>query len=136
MNAKTRASGRIIAVALALILHASAAAAQQPGGALRGRVVDPAGAVIQGATVTVTDAAGKDKTATTDGEGVYTIAALPPGTYSVRVTATGFAPSQGTEVEIASGGRKTLDLELEVTVKENVDVPASDGRLSVEPETT
>jgi hypothetical protein len=136
MNAKKRALGRIIAVALALILHASATPAQQPEGTLRGRVVDPAGAVIPGATVTVTDAAGKDKTTTTDGEGVYTITALPPGTYSVRATATGFAPLQDTEVEITPGSRKVLDLKLEVTVRENVDVPAGNGHLSVEPETT
>ncbi len=136
MQVKKLTSGLILVFALASILHASsAAAAQQPSGTLRGRVVDPAGAVVQGATITLTDAAGQEKTVTTDGEGVYTIMLLP-GKYTARAAATGFSHAQGEEVEITPGGRKTLDIKLEVTVEESVDVAGGNGNgLSVEPET-
>lgn len=135
MHAKKFKTALVIVFALAcVLLRAGAAAAQQPSGTLRGQVVDPAGAVVQGATVTLTDAAGKEKTATTNGEGVYTVA-LAPGKYTVRATAAGFGLSEGGEVEVAAGGRTTLDLKLEVTVEESVDVQTGGGGLSVEPET-
>ncbi|HMF91710.1 MAG TPA: carboxypeptidase-like regulatory domain-containing protein, partial [Candidatus Angelobacter sp.] len=59
---------------------------------LKGTVADPQGAVVVGATVTATNSGtGVSKSATTDGEGRYQIAALPPGAYDISVEAKGFS---------------------------------------------
>src|ERR1017187_2024343 len=56
-----------------------------------GRVTDPSGAVIAGATVKVTEqTTGIIVTRQTSSDGSYTIPLLKPGTYSIEVTATGF----------------------------------------------
>lgn len=57
-------------------------------GALTGTVADQSGAVIVGATVTVTNlATGQMRMATTTSTGSYQISLLPPGNYSVRFDA-------------------------------------------------
>ena len=56
---------------------------------LRGVVRDPNGAIIPGATVTVTDnAKGTTRTVTTDSDGNYVILALSPSNYTVRIEAS------------------------------------------------
>src|SRR3984885_2409332 len=58
---------------------------------LNGTVHDQTGAVIPNATVTITDESkGFSRTTITDGQGNYRLLLLPPGTYSVKATATGF----------------------------------------------
>ncbi len=53
--------------------------------------MDPAGAIVAGAIVTVRDqATGLERVAETDGEGSYQVAALPVGSYQVKVQASGF----------------------------------------------
>ena len=56
---------------LILLLCTATASAQQNTGGLKGRVSDEFGGVIVGATVTATDANGKTKSATTNGEGTF-----------------------------------------------------------------
>jgi len=75
----------ILATPLALM-------AQTAGeGTITGTVRDSTGAVVAGATVTATDAATNVSTSRdTSSAGDYTIAPLPPGIYSVKVTAKGF----------------------------------------------
>ena len=58
---------------------------------LQGSVVDPAGAIVAGAIVTVRhQATGLERVVETDGEGSYQVAALPVGNYLVKVQASGF----------------------------------------------
>jgi len=62
------------------------------GGRIEGKVTDPKAAIVVGATITVTDpATNKTFTAKTDKVGRYTIEGLPPGNYSVVVSAQGFS---------------------------------------------
>jgi hypothetical protein len=99
--------------------------AQQTRGTLRGLVTDELGGAVVGASVVLTDAAGTQKgTTTTNAEGVYVFSALAPGKYFVTAIAEGFAGSEGTEVELAAGQRKTQDLLLRVTIEERVTVAA------------
>jgi len=60
-------------------------------GSVTGQVLDPTGAVVPNATVTVTsEATGVSRTTTTSSAGIYNFAALPPAVYNVTVTASGF----------------------------------------------
>src|SRR5215471_10225702 len=75
--------------------------AQATTGTLRGAVVDQNGAVVTGATVTAkSDATGQGGTTTTSGEGVFEIANLVPGKYTVTVEGTGFKRSETKSVDI------------------------------------
>ena len=71
---------------------------------LRGTVTDPQGAVIPGATVTVTNpSTGITKTAKTLADGSYQVPALPPGTYNVTVEGTGFAKEVAKGIQVSVG---------------------------------
>jgi hypothetical protein len=102
-------------LAISLLLFSVSVAAQQTRGTLRGLITDELGAVIVGATVTLTDAAGVQKKTTTNGEGVYTFAGLALGTYKLQAIATGFNPSDEKDVEIKTG-RQSVDVMLKVAV--------------------
>ncbi|HZQ17266.1 MAG TPA: carboxypeptidase-like regulatory domain-containing protein [Terriglobales bacterium] len=60
-------------------------------GSLNGQVTDSSGAVLPGAQITLKDqATGSAHTAVSNGSGYFTFTAVFPGTYDVRVTASGF----------------------------------------------
>ena len=86
------------------------------GGTVSGTVTDPKGAVVVGATVTVTDAAGKQAHApvATDAQGRYKIESLPAGTYTVVVSAAGFREARREQVSVSEGKAAALDFRLEV----------------------
>jgi Carboxypeptidase regulatory-like domain len=124
-----------IILGLALLLSASfaPALAQQATGTLRGKIVDELGGAIVGASVTATDASGVERTATTNGEGIYLIGGLAPGRYTVRATATGFAVYENAGVDILSGRREPLDITLSVTIEQQNVTVQSEVPLSAEP---
>jgi hypothetical protein len=100
----------LVVCGLGVPLHA-----QVGGGALTGSVLDQAGAALPGATVTVTQADRKlTRTTVTASDGVYSIAALPPGEFTVVVGLTGFRPMTREGVRISTGDTVRLDLRLEV----------------------
>ena len=59
-----------------------------------GRVTDPTGAVVVGATITLRDASGKTRQATTATDGSFHLTELPAGRYDLVATATGFKTTQ------------------------------------------
>ena len=74
-----------------LFLGGSTAFGQGTSASLTGQVTDNSGAIVPGATVTATNAdTGLAQTATTNGEGIYLIAPLPPGHYKLMIEAKGF----------------------------------------------
>lgn len=84
-------------------------------GAIQGRVTDPSGAVVQNATVSATNVAtGVITTRTTTSAGDYLISPLPPGVYSVKVTAQGFAALQQQNITVNATRSTGLDLHLKV----------------------
>jgi hypothetical protein len=122
-------------LALSIILIAVAAFAQAgPSGTLRGRVVDQFGGAIVGATVTVIDATGAEKTATTNDEGLYVVNGLAPGTYTVRALAAGFALYENAAVQVAVGQREAFDITLEVTIEQAEVTVSGEPPVSTDPE--
>src|SRR3984893_7436400 len=70
-------------------------------GAIRGTVTDSQGAVITGATVTVTSkATGQVRTVKTDSSGQYTVGLLPPEVYTITIEAPGFKMDQPAPVTV------------------------------------
>ena len=121
--------------ALALILSLSLAAfAQQQTGSLRGQIADEFGGLIVGATVTLIDAAGAQKTAQTDNQGVYVFNNLAPGKYALNATAAGFAVYDDADVEITAGKRQTLDIKLSVALEKQEVTVASEAPVSTDAE--
>src|SRR6266496_3717360 len=86
---------------------------------LRGQIADEVGAVIVGATVTLIDASGTQKTATTNADGTYTFTGLAPGKYTIHATATGFATSDDTQVDVGAGRREPFNITLKIAAIES-----------------
>src|SRR5580700_9513293 len=98
----------------AVITFLSSSALAQYGASLEGTVTDKSGAVVAGATVTITDqATGVSHSAVTGAAGFYRITELPPGNYKVDVEATGFKKNTRSDIpvgsEAASAANITLD---------------------------
>lgn len=99
-----------LAVLAILAFLATTAHAQTGTASLRGRVVDPAGAPVPNAQVSLTNpASGLQRGTLTNPSGFYTIAAVPPGTYALRIVRIGFSPLERT-VRLPVGETITLDL--------------------------
>ncbi len=114
---------------LLLALFVINAAAQTETGQIIGKVIDPNGAVVSGATVNVKSiATGAERTATSQSDGSYAITNLQPGIYSVSVKANGFAISSQ-KVNVAVGAKISLETTLSVTAitAATVDIVAGSG---------
>src|SRR5439155_1818230 len=73
------------------LLFSASAFAQRTTGTLRGQVLDPAGAVVPNAEVTVTNQeTGVSVKVTTTSAGTYALPSLIPGVYKISVEAKGF----------------------------------------------
>lgn len=84
-------------------------------GSITGQVVDPSGAVVPGATVTVTNDSSKQSvTVTTDAMGNFTINRFPVGLASIKVTASGFQIAQAKGLTISVGQALTQHIVLPV----------------------
>jgi len=94
---------------------------------LNGTVVDPTGAAVPNAAVTIADASkGFSRTTVTDGAGNYQLLLLPPGSYTVAVKAKGFTPVLQRNVTLTVGELAQLPVTLPVgAVTDEVVVDAS-----------
>jgi hypothetical protein len=98
---------------------------------ISGRIVDPNGQSIVGATVTATQSeTGQTRSAVTNQDGRYRLIELPPGTYKVKVEATGFGAKERIDLVTVSGQNVQLDLDLAVAgvqIEQVVTVTEDDG---------
>jgi hypothetical protein len=93
-----------------LLMIAASTRAQTPTATISGIVKDSQGAAIQGAKVTVTNAAqGSLRETLTNSDGAYSIPNLLPGEYHAEVESKGFARVQYGTVNLAAGRTATLD---------------------------
>lgn len=101
----------ILAYAFSMTVFAQAQASSAD---LVGTVVDPNGAVIQGATITVKNAAtGFTRTVQTNDSGEYQIIGLPPGDYELTCEATNFKKLVISPIKLTIGQRAELQIKLE-----------------------
>ncbi len=108
------------------ILLLSLPAAAQFNAAIQGTVTDPTGAIIPGATVTVTNqATGVSKTVQSSGNGFYRVSELPPGSYKVHAEMSGFASSDTENVQVAAEQPRGFNIQLKTgAVTQTVQVTA------------
>lgn len=121
-----------IALALGFTLQVSEIPAycQETTGGLQGTVKDPSGAVVTGATVTVsTPTLVGTKQVVTDSVGYYRFANLPPGPYTVLVKAPGFDTIRQQNVVVDVGHLPTLNITLSVGKVSTVVQVSTEGPL-------
>jgi hypothetical protein len=113
------------------------AVAQDQGsvrGQLGGVVVDPTGAIIQGAQITLMGPTG-NTTKTSNDSGEFTFSALIPGFYDVKVTKDGFKGTTVQKVDVGINKTSTIRVALELgAVTQTVEVVATS--VSVESQST
>src|SRR5258706_1054153 len=106
------------------ILGSGQAYAQVAGASITGTVKDASGAIIPNAQVSITDVAtGVVRNVSTDAAGFYSAPNLLPGTYEVRVTATGFSTAVQKGITLTVGAQQSLPITLQVgQVSQTVEV--------------
>jgi outer membrane receptor protein involved in Fe transport len=105
----------MLVVLILTLASGGLAQSQATTGNIEGRVLDPKEAAVPGATVTATNQlTGLEKTATTDEQGIFRVAFLPPGPYTVRANAGGFSQTEVRDVIVTVGGKAPLDVKLSI----------------------
>ncbi|MFL6227160.1 MAG: TonB-dependent receptor domain-containing protein [Pyrinomonadaceae bacterium] len=103
----------LIACALLICATGAHVFAQQPTATLNGRVIDPNGAVVAGASVVATQkATGVKRETTTNEEGLYVFTNLPVGEYEVGVEMAGFKKALQSNVVLQVGQSTKSDFKL------------------------
>src|SRR5215469_16767204 len=107
-----------------LFLFSSMVFPQGSTGSLQGSVSDPSGSAIPNATVVLTNTqAIIQRSVTTGPQGDFRILAVPPGTYTLTVTAPGFARYIQNGLQLLVNTPATADVQLKVgSVTENINV--------------
>jgi hypothetical protein len=104
----------LVLIAACLLLPISLAA-QAVTGTILGVVTDDTGAVVPGATVTLTNTGtGATRTAVTDSAGEYTAPSLPTGKYTVVAELTGFKKVTLSDVDLGVDQHVRINVKLEV----------------------
>ena len=108
--------------AVTVIVAAGSAIGQTTSGTIRGRVLDPQGAPVPSAKVTVTGQGnGVTRTMTTGTDGIFVVSNLPPGTVDLSAGAAGFADVSRQDIVLDVGRIVSLDLQLSIgNVRETV----------------
>jgi opacity protein-like surface antigen len=106
----------MLATLAAAVVPASALAqSQASSGQIAGSVFDSTGGAVVGATVTARNAeTGLERSVTTNEDGLFTIVLLPPGTYSLTTSATGFENAVVERIQVTVG--RTIDVPVTVGV--------------------
>jgi hypothetical protein len=108
-------------LAVCCLCSASPALAQVDRATISGTVKDSNGSVVAGAKVTVISTrVGLTREAVTNGNGSFTLTALPVGEYSLKVAQTGFATANVDNLTLGPGDQRTIDVALKVGAVDSV----------------
>ena len=116
-----------VVVFFAALAGALQLSAQQTLGSINGTILDPSGAAIPGATITVTASEiGVTRTTTTQPNGFYQIFNLPIAVYVVRVSHDGFEATEVKGIAVHEAAGSTVNTTLKLgQASESVEVTAN-----------
>src|SRR6202166_299237 len=116
----------LVLLTLCLALSSTKVLYAQANAGLTGTVADSSGAIVSGATVTITNqATGQQNHATTSSAGTYAVTGLTPGVYSITVEATGFKKEVQNSVNVEVSTNATVNISLSAgATSETVEVTA------------
>ncbi len=104
-----------IRAGLVLSLWGATLCAQSTFGVITGTVTDPSSAIIQGATVEAkSQTTSRVRTAVTGPDGVYQLVNLDPDSYTLNISAKGFAVSSRNDVQLPA--RETIRIDTQLTL--------------------
>jgi hypothetical protein len=105
----------MVALGSVLLLSGGSGLWAQVSASLSGKITDPSGLVVSGATVTATDNdTGATRSTITNDAGLYHLSALPVGHYDVRVNKSGFAEEIRSGLNLVVGQDATLNISLRI----------------------
>lgn len=105
--------------------HAQSTEAEQPG-TIRGQVLDPSGALVAGALITLRAGDQTIETALSDQRGEFQFPSIPAGSYSLTVEAGSFRDEER-RVNLAPGQTLTLSIRLKIEVqRQDISVPGEE----------
>ena len=121
---------RWVGLTVALLVWLIAAPLRAQEATVTGRVADSTGAVVPGASVTLTSTATRVAAETvTNAQGLFSFPSTSPGLYSVTVTLSGFASAKVDEVRVEVAERRDLTVELQPAgLEETVVVAGAERR--------
>lgn len=127
-----RSLWRVFAAAFLVVFAFQTTFAQSAGaaGTIQGKVTDPTGAVLPGASVEIQNpVTGYSRTVTTDASGAFVLRNVPLNPYHVVASAQGFSPA-AQDVDVRSGVPIDLTVKLGLAANNTtVEVNASGGDL-------
>ncbi len=111
-------SGRTIlgVFSVCVLVFCATASAQNSNGSIAGVVRDASGAILPGVTIEAASPVliERARTAVSDGQGLYRIVDLRPGTYTVTFTLAGFSTLKREGLELTAGFTATVNADLKV----------------------
>ena len=119
---------KLVRLGSLLVAGALGLSAQEVSGSITGAVLDPSGAHVPNAKISITNTDRNQvmRTATTDASGVYSATFLPIGNYKLKVVAEGFKTSTRTGVVLNVNDVLKINLVMEVgAISEMVEVKES-----------
>ena len=111
-----RSSSKLLVAAIGFFVALSTLAfTQSATTSLHGTISDEKGAVVQGAIVTINNAAtGYTRSTKSSADGVYQLLEVPPSSYTLTVTAPGFATMKQEKVVLQVSQPATVDIAMQI----------------------
>src|SRR5271167_2882488 len=103
----------LLVATLLTLVSAAMASAQTSGGAIRGTVSDPSGAIVPEARITIEEVStGQNWKLVSSSAGLYNAPNLPVGRYNLTVKAPGFSAAERTDINVQVGAERVVDVQL------------------------
>src|SRR5579872_5453878 len=121
----------VLCCLLLLLLAPNSFGQSSSTGTVNGVVTDPSGAAVSGATVTLVDASTSvSRSTTANDEGQYIFGNVPPGSYTLSATRTGFRATKIMSQDVKVNVTSTVNIRMEVgSVTETIEVTATNAEL-------